>query len=70
MVVEREFPAFVQQLPTIVMFGQIYSGLGEIMKIYEKLTGVIGLLEKAIEFAKKNPGYRITDRATHKRVVI
>jgi hypothetical protein len=38
---------------------KIYSGLDEVISLYENVSGIDNLLEKAIEFKKQNPKYTI-----------
>lgn len=69
-VVEREFPAFVTNLPTIVFInGYRVSGYKEIVKHYERMLSIDDLENKSEKFTKNNPDYRITDNNTHKHLV-
>jgi len=64
-------PANISVLPTICFEnGRTLEGLDAIVAYYEKTANVKKLVEKANEFVKLNPDYRITDRATHKKLVL
>ena len=58
-IIERNYPHFVTNLPTIIYDNCIYSGLTEIISLYEKISGIDNILEKALEFKKQNPKYTI-----------
>ena len=40
----------------------MYSGLTEVISLYEKISGIENILEKAIEWKKQNPKYAIQDK--------
>lgn len=58
-IIERNYPQFVTDLPTIVYNNNVYSGLTEVISLYEKISGIDNILEKAIEWKKQNPKYTI-----------
>lgn len=69
-IIERSMPVDIKVLPTVVLGGRsTLEGLTAIVSYYEKSTGCYGLVEKSDKFAKANPDYRITDKATHKNLV-
>ncbi len=70
-IVERCMPANISVLPTICFKnGRTLEGLDAIVNYYESLTKITNLVEKANTFVKLNPDYRITDKATHKKLVL
>jgi hypothetical protein len=58
-IIERNYPQFVTSLPTIVYNNYCYNGLDEVILLYEKLSGIDNILEKAREFKKQNPKYTV-----------
>lgn len=58
-IIERNFPQFVTNLPTVVYDNCIYDGLSNVISLYEKMSGIDHILEKAMEFKKQNPTYTI-----------
>lgn len=58
-IIERSHPSFVKELPTIVYNNKTYSGLSQVISLYEEISGISNLLEKANEFKKNNPKYTI-----------
>ncbi len=60
-IIERSYPDFVTTLPTIFYEGKYYIGLNEVVKLYENISGINNILEKANEFKKSNPGYSINN---------
>ena len=61
-IVERNYPDFITELPTIVYDKKIYSGLKHVVELYEQISGINNLLQKAIQFKKENPKYTIKDK--------
>lgn len=59
MIVERNYPANVTELPTIVYEQIQYNGLDQVVSLYESISGIDNLLEKSKEFKKQNPTYTI-----------
>lgn len=59
LVIERNYPSFVTDLPTIVHNNMIYSGIEKVISFYEQNSGITNLLEKAKEFKMQNPKYTI-----------
>ena len=58
-IIERNYPQFVTELPTINYKNKNYNGLVEIISLYENISGIDNILEKAIEFKNQNPKYTI-----------
>ena len=58
-IIERNYPNFVTELPTINYKNKIYNGLEEVISLYETISGIDKILEKAIEFKNQNPKYTI-----------
>ena len=58
-IIERNYPQFVTELPTINYKNKIYNGLVEIISLYENISGIDNILEKAIEFKTQHPKYTI-----------
>ena len=58
-IIERNYPPFVTELPTINYKNKIYKGLEEVILLYENISGIDKILEKAIEFKNQNPKYTI-----------
>lgn len=58
-IIERNYPHFITNLPTIIYNNNVYSGLTEVISLYENISGIDNILEKAIEFKKQNPKYTI-----------
>jgi hypothetical protein len=52
----------ITELPAIVCDDTIYSGIMEVTKFYEQISGITNLLNKAREWKIKNPNYRINDQ--------
>ena len=70
-IVERCMPASISVLPTISFEnGYKLEGLDAIVNYYEKVTKIANLVDKTNNFAKLNPDYRITDKATHKKLIL
>jgi len=68
-IVERNFPSFVTEFPTLIMSdGNILGGLNAIVKYYENQTNIEHLIEKSTLFDQLNPDYRITLPHTHKNL--
>ncbi len=59
MVIERNYPDNVVDLPSIYYNDKLYTGLDECISLYEEYSGIDNLLEKANEFKKNNPNYTI-----------
>ena len=59
MIIERNYPEFVTELPTIYYKNKMYKGLEEVISLYENISGIENILEKAMEFKKQNPKYTI-----------
>ena len=58
--IERNHPAWVSSLPTIeTADGTRYIGLDACIQFFESETGIHDLLQKATEFKRINPEYRI-----------
>ncbi|ARF08254.1 hypothetical protein Catovirus_1_304 [Catovirus CTV1] len=70
MIVERNFPANIKVLPTIVMNGELFEGLNKIVAHYEKILKITNIIKDSEQFCKNNPNYRITDNSTHKKIVL
>ena len=58
-IIERNYPQFVTELPTINYKNKNYNGLVEIISLYENISGIDNILEKAIEFKVQHPKYTI-----------
>lgn len=58
-IIERNCPQFITDLPTIKYNNCIYSGLTEVISLYENISGIDNILEKALEFKKQNSNYTI-----------
>jgi hypothetical protein len=58
-IIERNYPHFITELPTIVYNNNIYSGLTEVVSLYETISGINDLLNKANNFKIQNPKYTI-----------
>ena len=58
-IIERNYPPFITHLPTIIYNKKIYSGLEEVISLYENISGIDNILEKANEFKIQNPKYTI-----------
>lgn len=58
-IIERNHPSFIKELPSIIYKDKLYSGLEEVITLYESYSNIENLLEKAIEFKEKNPKYTI-----------
>ncbi len=72
-IVERSFPFNInpETLPIIVyQNGFTIIGLTNIVRYYEITFKTPNLIEKATEFEKNNPDYKITDKATHKKLIL
>lgn len=59
LIVERNYPNYVTQLPSILYMGQIYSGVQQVVAFYESMSGISNLLVLATDFKRNNPTYRI-----------
>lgn len=59
LIVERNYPSFVTQLPSIYYMNNLYSGLWQVIQFYESMTGISNLLTKANNFKANCPSYRI-----------
>lgn len=59
MIIERNYPANITELPTIVYEQVQYSGLEKVVSLYETISGIDNLLEKSKEFKKQHPTYTI-----------
>jgi hypothetical protein len=59
MILERNYPPFVTDLPTILYKNKLYIGLNKCVELYESYSGIHDLLDKANEFKKNNPSYTI-----------
>ena len=58
-IIERNYPYFVTDLPSIFYNNHLYSGLSEVIALYETISGISNLLEKSNEFKQQNPKYTI-----------
>lgn len=58
-IIERNHPQFITELPSIEYNNRIYTGLIEVISLYETISGINNILEKALEFKKQNPKYTI-----------
>ena len=65
---EKLFPSNVFILPTIIYNKIQVSGVENIVYLYQKLTGMGNLRQKAHKFVELNPNYRIMDKSTHKNL--
>jgi len=68
-IIERNIPADITHLPTIIHNYNNIEGLNSIVLYYEKLLGMTNVLNNATDFCLKNPNYRINDRSTHKKLL-
>lgn len=59
--IERGFPPWVQELPTIEnkKNGDVHQGLDACVRFFESETGERDLLRRVLAFKDENPGYRI-----------
>lgn len=58
-IIERNHTPFVTELPTINYKNKMYKGLAEVVSLYEEISGIQNILEKAMEFKNLNPKYTI-----------
>jgi hypothetical protein len=58
-IIERNYPPEIIQLPSIRYGNTIYSGLDQVIIFYEECSDLINLLQKSREFKEKNPNYTI-----------
>jgi hypothetical protein len=58
-IIEKNYPNFVKNLPTIYYKNKFYNGLEEVISLYENISGIDNILQKAIEFKNKHPKYTI-----------
>jgi len=58
-IIERSYPIFVTNLPTILYNDNLYIGLDECIKLFETYSGIDNLLQKSNEFKILNPKYTI-----------
>lgn len=58
-IIEKNYPSYVTELPTILYDKKLYIGIDICVKLYETYSGIDNLLEKANEFKKLNPKYTI-----------
>jgi hypothetical protein len=58
-IIERNFPEDITQLPTVRYENNLYSGLDQIVKFYEECSDIPNLLQKAKQFKEENPNYTI-----------
>lgn len=56
---ERNHPSFVKELPSILYQDKLYSGLHQVISLYESVSKIDHLLEKANTFKQANPKYTI-----------
>jgi len=49
-IIERNYPPSVTQLPTIYYKNQYYCGINECIELYENISGIDNILEKARKF--------------------
>ena len=61
MIIERNYPVNVIELPTLFVDNEYFYGLTNIILYYEKKYNIKNLLEKSIKFNKDNPNYKIRD---------
>jgi hypothetical protein len=62
-IIERQYPYWVTQLPSIydVDNSQQLVGFENCVQYYERVSGISDLLNKATEFKACNPTYRINE---------
>lgn len=61
---ERAWPPEVTDLPAVRdAEGTLHLGIDAVARFFEKRTRVPDLLRKALEFGRRNPGYRVGDTA-------
>ena len=58
-IIERNYPSYVTELPTILYNRKLYIGIDICIKLYETYSGIDNILEKADEFKRLNPTYTI-----------
>ena len=58
-IVERNHPVNVTELPTILYNDRWYSGLSNVLLLYESMSGIDNLLERSVEFKRTHPKYTI-----------
>jgi hypothetical protein len=61
MIIERNYPVNVIELPTLFVDNEYFYGLTNIILYYEKKYNITNLLEKSIKFNEENPNYKIRD---------
>lgn len=65
-IIERNFPEYINMLPTIETIDNIYEGIDNIIIHLENIYQVKNIKIKSEEFTKLNPNYRVTDRPTQR----
>jgi hypothetical protein len=58
-IIERKYPSYVTELPTIECDGVLYKGLDECVRFYETESQVQDLISLSHAFKIKNPRYTI-----------
>jgi hypothetical protein len=58
-IIERNYPNFVTELPTISYNNKLYIGLDQVVGLYETISGIDNVLEKANEFKIQHPRYTV-----------
>ncbi len=56
---ETNFPSNIKVIPTIKYNNTLYEGSQQITALYEQISGISNLLNKAKQFKNNNPEYRI-----------
>lgn len=69
MVIERNFPGYIKTVPTVVISNRCWTGLKEIVVLYERIFKIENLLEKSIKFSEERPNYRIGN-SSNARIVM
>ena len=67
---EKNFPENIKIFPTIFIENEYIEGLENILEYYEKKLNFDKLLFKATLFSINNPYYQISDKATHKKLIL
>lgn len=59
--IERNYPYYVREIPSILDMktNVLHEGIDNVVKYYEKISGISDILTKASNFKKENPKYTI-----------
>jgi arsenate reductase-like glutaredoxin family protein len=69
-IIERNFPANITVLPTLVLEDNVFlEGLNQIINYYEQHFNINNLLLRSNTFKELNPDYKITEKFTQKNTI-